>query len=67
MPNPIFQSDSTLPLELIGFERDTAQNVYLPTRDVDLVLLHTLEASGYMTRPDIQLTDGRFVDGWVKF
>ncbi len=66
MPNPIFSNDSLLPLRIIGCEIETARNVYLPTREIDLALLHTLEVNGYMVCPDIQLTDGRIVDGWVK-
>ena len=59
-------SDSALPLELGGYEANTAQNVFVLTRSLDENLKHSLERNGYVWRANILLTDGQILDGWVK-
>jgi hypothetical protein len=66
MHKPTFINDSVLPLEVRGYEGITAQDVFVPTRALDADLLLSLEANGYVQRSNIKLSDGQFVDGWVK-
>ena len=61
-----FINDSNLPLEICGFEVNTAQNVFLLTMALDANIELSLEAYGYMQRSNIVLLDGQIVDGWVK-
>lgn len=57
-PNP--------PLEICGYEVNTAQDVFVLTRTLNVNLELSLEANGYLQRRNIVLTDGRIVDGWVR-
>jgi hypothetical protein len=59
-------SDSTLPLELGGYEANTAQDVFVLTSSLDAKLEHLLKDEGYVWRANIVLTDGKILDGWVK-
>ena len=59
-------SDSTLPLELGGYEANTARDVFVLTSSLDDNLKHSLKRDGYVWRANIVLTDGKILDGWVK-
>ena len=61
-----FINEAELPLEICGFEINTAQDVYTLTRAPDGMLELSLEAGGYVHRSNIHLSDGHIVDGWVK-
>jgi hypothetical protein len=58
--------EDDLPLEICGFEVNTAQDIYTLTKTPDGMLKLSLEAGGYVYRSNILLSDGRIVDGWVK-
>jgi hypothetical protein len=59
-------SDSDLPLELGGYEANTARDVFVLTRSLDAKLEHSLKGEGYVWRANIVLTDGQILDGWVR-
>ena len=61
-----FINESNLPLEIRGYEVNSAQDVFVLTRALDANLELSLEANGYMQRTNIGLSDGQIVDGWVK-
>jgi hypothetical protein len=60
------RNDSALPLELGGYEANTARDVFVLTRSLDAKLEHSLKGGGYVWRANIVLTDGQILDGWVK-
>jgi hypothetical protein len=66
MYKPVSVSESNLPLEIRGYDVNTAQDVFVLTGAVDAILERSLEAHGYVHRSNIRLADGRIVDGWVK-
>ena len=66
MHKPTFINESNLPLEIRGYEVNTAQDVFVLSRALDANLELSLEASGYVQRTNIVLSDGQIVDGWVK-
>jgi hypothetical protein len=66
MHKPTFINESNLPLEIRGYEVNSAQDVFVLTRALDANLELSLEANGYMQRTNIGLSDGQIVDGWVK-
>jgi hypothetical protein len=66
MDEPTFINDSNLPLELCGYECNTAQDVFVLTRPLEVDLLFTLEAKGYVQRHNIKLRNGQIIDGWIK-
>lgn len=66
MPGPAFIHEAELPLEIRGFEINTALDVFKLTRELDARLALSLEEYGYVRRPNIVLSDGQIVDGWVK-
>ena len=66
MDDPAFSHDPDFPLEIRGYEANTAQDVFVLTTALDDRLRLTLEAKGYLQRSDIILSDGQIVDGWVK-
>ena len=66
MHKPIFTSESALPLEVLGYEVNSAIDVFVLTRELDANLAFSLKANGYVQRSDIELSDGQIVDGWVK-
>ena len=66
MDEPIFMNDSNMPLELCGYESNTAQDVFVLTRPLEVDLLFSLEANGYVQRYNIQLRNGQIIDGWIK-
>ncbi|MDH3979361.1 MAG: hypothetical protein OEU91_02500 [Gammaproteobacteria bacterium] len=66
MYKPAFINESNLPLEIRGYEGNTAQDVFVLTRALDADLFHSLEAHGYVQRTNIVLSDGQIVDGWIK-
>jgi hypothetical protein len=57
---------TNLPLEILGFEANTARDVFVPTKALDAAVLDSLDANGYAKEFNIMLTDGRTVDGWLK-
>lgn len=61
-----FTNEPYLPLEICGYEANTAQDVFILTRALDENLMLSLQANGYMQRTDIVLSDGQVVDGWIK-
>ena len=61
-----FMNESNLPLEIRGYEVNTAQDVFVLTSALDANLDLSLEANGYVQRINIVLFDGQIVDGWVK-
>jgi hypothetical protein len=63
---PTFINESNLPLEIRGYEVNTAQDVFVLSRALDANLELSLEASGYVQRTNIVLSDGQIVDGRVK-
>ena len=66
MHKSTFINESNLPLEIRGYEVNTAQDVFVLSRALDANLELSLEASGYVQRTNIALSDGQIVDGWVK-
>ena len=66
MDKPTFIDKPNLPLEIHGYEVNTAQDVFVLTRALDANLELSLEADGYVQRSNIVLSDGQIVDGWVK-
>ena len=50
-----FMSESNLPLEIRGYEVNTAQDVFVLTRALDASLELSLEAKRYMQRTNIAL------------
>jgi hypothetical protein len=66
MHKPTFINEPNLPLEIRGYEVNTAQDVFVLTRALDANLELSLEADGYVQRTNIVLSDGQIVDGWVK-
>jgi hypothetical protein len=66
MHKPTFIYEPNLPLEIRGYEVNTAQDVFVLTRALDANLELSLEADGYVQRTNIVLSDGQIVDGWVK-
>jgi hypothetical protein len=61
-----FINESNLPLEIRGYEVNTAQDVFVLTRALDVNLELSLEANGHVQRANIVLSDGQIVGGWVK-
>ena len=61
-----FINESTLSLEIRGYEVNTARDVFVLTRELDAILEHLLEANGYVHHTNIVLSDGQIIDGWVK-
>jgi len=61
-----YLNESNLPLEISGYEANTAQDVFVLTKPLDAYLKLSLEANGYIQRTNIMLTDGRTIEGWVK-
>ena len=55
-----------LPLEIRGYEVNTAQDVFVLTRALDANLEFSLEAYEYVQCSNIVLSDGQIVDGGVK-
>jgi len=66
MDKPSLVNETNLPLEILGFEANTARDVFVPTKALDTALLDSLDANGYVKESNIKLTDGRTVDGWLK-
>ena len=66
MHKPTFTNESVLPLEVLGYEENSAVDVFVLTRALDGNLALSLEANGYVQRSNIELSDGQIVDGWVK-
>ena len=65
MHKPTFINESNLPLEIRGYEVNSAQDVFVLTRALDANLELSLEANGYVQHTNIVLSDGQIVDGWV--
>ena len=61
-----FINESNLPLKIRGYEVNTAQDVFVLTRALDVNMELSLEANGYVQRTNIVLSDGQIADGWVK-
>jgi hypothetical protein len=66
MYKPTFITESNLPLEIRGYEVNTAQDVFVLTRALDVNLELSLEANGHVQRANIVLSHGQIVGGWVK-
>ena len=66
MHKPTFINESNLPLEIRGYEVNTAQDVFVLTRALDVNMELSLEANGYVQRTNIVLSNGQIADGWVK-
>jgi hypothetical protein len=66
MHKPTFINESVLPLEVLGYEANYAVDVFVLTRALDGNLALSMEANGYVQRSNIELSNGRIVDGWVK-
>ena len=66
MDKPTFFYETNLPLEIRGFEVNTAVGVFALTKTLDASLELSLKAKGYVLRSDILLSDGQIIDGWVK-
>jgi hypothetical protein len=66
MNEEISGHDPALPLELGGYEANTARDVFVLTSSLDAKLKRSLERDGYVWRANIVLTDGKILDGWVK-
>jgi hypothetical protein len=62
MHKPTFINESNLPLEIRGYEVNTAQDVFVLTRALDANLELSLEAYEYVQRSNIVLSDGQIVD-----
>jgi hypothetical protein len=61
-----FINESTLSLEILGSEANTARDVFVLTRELDAILELLLKANGYVQHANIVLSDGQIIDGWVK-
>jgi len=57
---------SDLPLDVIGYEVNSAVEVFVLTQALDARLILSLEAYGYVMKSYIELSDGQFIDGWMK-
>ena len=66
MHKPTFINESNLPLDIRGYEVNTAQDIFVLSRVLDANLELSLKANGYVQRTNIVLSDGQIVDGWVK-
>ena len=66
MHKPTFINESALPLEVLGYEANSAVDVFVLTRAIDGNLALLLDANGYVQRSNIELSNGQIVDGWVK-
>ncbi|HYQ70318.1 MAG TPA: hypothetical protein VET88_00165 [Gammaproteobacteria bacterium] len=66
MDKPTFIFEASLPLEIRGFEVNTAVGVFALTKALDANLELSLNAKGYVQRSGIVLSDGQIIDGWVK-
>jgi hypothetical protein len=66
MHKQTFINEPNLPLEIRGYEVNTAQDVFVLTRALDANLKRSLERKGYVWRANIVLSDGKSLDGWVK-
>lgn len=66
MHRPTFSSDPDRPLELCGYEAETAQDVFVLSSALDTNLMRCLEREGYAQRANIVLADGQIIDGWVR-
>ena len=66
MHKPTFINESMFPLEVLGYEVNSAVDVFVLTRVIDTNLALSLEANGYVQISNIELLDGQIVDGWVK-
>jgi hypothetical protein len=66
MSTSTFIDKPYLPLEICGYEANTAQDVFILTRALDANLAQSLEANGYMQRTGIVLSNGQVIDGWIK-
>jgi hypothetical protein len=66
MHKSTFTNESVFPLEITGYEVNSAIDVFVLTRALDAHLALSLEAEGYVQRSNIELSDGQIVDGWVK-
>lgn len=59
-------NETNLPLLVRGYEANTVRDVYHLTKDLDADLAKFLESQGYIYLSNIKLSDGQFVDGWVR-
>ena len=66
MHKPTFINESVLPLEVLGYEANSAADIFVLTRVIDGNLALLLEANGYVQRSNIELLNGQIVDGWVN-
>ena len=66
MDESIIIKVSDLPLDVIGYEVNSAVEVFVLTQALDARLILSLEAYGYVMKSDIELSDGQFIDGWRK-
>jgi hypothetical protein len=66
MHKPTFINEPNLPLEIRGYEVNSAQDVFVLTRALDANLELSLDANGYVQHSNIVLSDGQIVGGWVK-
>jgi len=66
MNTPTFINEPYLPLEICGYEANTAQDVFRLTRALDANLAQALEDNGYLQRTGIVLSNGQVVEGWIK-
>ena len=63
MDESIIIKVSDLPLDVIGYEVNSAVEVFVLTQALDARLILSLEAYGYVMKSDIELSDGQFIDG----
>ena len=66
MDESIIIKVSDLPLDVIGYEVNSAVEVFVLTQALDARLILSLEAYGYVMKSVIELSDGQFIDGWMK-
>ena len=66
MHKPTFINESMFPLEVLGYEVNSAVDVFVLTRVIDTNLALSLEANGYVQISNIELSNGQIVDGWVE-
>ena len=66
MDEPTFTNEPNLPLEFYGYESHTAQDVFVLTRPLEVDLLFSLEANGYVQSYNIKLRNGQIIVGWIK-
>ena len=66
MDKPALTNESVLPLEILGYEVNSAIDVFVLTQALDAELARALEVYGYLQRSNIELSNGQIVDGWVK-